>query len=88
MIMRNHGLLSVGRTIGEAFTYMEKLLRACETQVRIMSTGGAARRVPREVCEHTFRQMEARRGNKPAGELEWAMYQRLVRQLDPSFAAS
>jgi ribulose-5-phosphate 4-epimerase/fuculose-1-phosphate aldolase len=86
MIMRNHGLLSVGRTIGEAFTYMEKLLRACETQVRIMSTGGSARRVPLEVCEHTYRQMEARRGNQPAGELEWKMYQRLVQRLDPSFA--
>ena len=33
MIMENHGLLTVGRTIGEAFTYMDKLLRACETQV-------------------------------------------------------
>jgi len=86
MIMRNHGLLSVGRTIGEAFTYMEKLLRACDTQVRIMSTGGSARRVPVEVLEHTYRQMEARRGNQPAGELEWKMYQRLVQRLDPSFA--
>jgi ribulose-5-phosphate 4-epimerase/fuculose-1-phosphate aldolase len=86
MIMRNHGLLAVGRTIGEAFTYMEKLLRACETQVRIMSTGGHARAVPKEVCEHTFRQMEARRGNKPAGELEWKMYRRMVERLDSSLA--
>lgn len=86
MIMRNHGLLAVGRTIGEAFTYMEKLLRACDTQVRIMSTGGAARRIPVEVCEHTFQQMEARRGNKPAGDLEWKMYRRLVEGLGPSFA--
>ena len=86
MIMRNHGLLAVGRTIGEAFTYMEKLLRACDTQVRIMSTGGAARRIPAEVCEHTFQQMEQRRGNKPGGDLEWKMYRRLVEGLDPSFA--
>jgi ribulose-5-phosphate 4-epimerase/fuculose-1-phosphate aldolase len=86
MIMLNHGLLTVGRTIGEAFVYMDKLIRACETQVRIMSTGGKARPVPREVCEHTYRQMEARRGNKPSGELEWKMYLRRVQQLDPSFA--
>ena len=84
MIMRNHGLLTVGRTIGEAFTYMDKLLHACETQVRIMSTGGAARQVSKEVCEHTFRQMEARRGNKPAGEMEWKMYRRMVQRLDAS----
>jgi ribulose-5-phosphate 4-epimerase/fuculose-1-phosphate aldolase len=74
----------VGRTVGEAFTYMEKLIRACETQVRIMSTGGAARRITTEVLEHTFRQMEARRGNQPAGELEWKMYRRLVDRLDRS----
>jgi ribulose-5-phosphate 4-epimerase/fuculose-1-phosphate aldolase len=78
MIMKNHGLLSVGRTVGEAFTYMEKLIRACETQVLIMSTGGAARRIPEDVLEHTWRQLEARRGNQPAGDLEWKMYKRLV----------
>jgi ribulose-5-phosphate 4-epimerase/fuculose-1-phosphate aldolase len=78
MIMNNHGLLSVGRTIGECFVLMDKLLRACETQTRIMATGGAARALSREICEHTWRQMEARRGNKPGGDLEWQMYRRMV----------
>ncbi len=86
MIMENHGLLTVGRTIGEAFTYMDKLLRACETQVRILSTGVPARRVPREICEHTYSQLAARLGGKPAGELEWKMHMRMMQQLDPSFA--
>jgi ribulose-5-phosphate 4-epimerase/fuculose-1-phosphate aldolase len=78
MIMRNHGLLTVGRTIGEAFVFMDKLLRACETQERILATGARARPIPREVCEHTWNQLEKRRGNKPGGELEWRMYRRLV----------
>jgi ribulose-5-phosphate 4-epimerase/fuculose-1-phosphate aldolase len=86
MIMENHGLLTVGRTIGEAFTYMDKLLRACETQVRILSTGVPARRVPREICEHTYRQMMERQDVAPAGGLEWKMHMRLMHQLDPSFA--
>lgn len=86
MLMLNHGLLSVGRTVGEAFTCMEKLLRACETQVRILSTGMKARELSPEVCAHTYAQMEGRRGNKPAGALEWQMYRRLVERLDPSFA--
>ncbi len=85
MIMRNHGLLTVGRTIGEAFSFMHRLATACETQVRLMSTGAAIRRVPQAVLEHTARQMEARRGNKPGGELDWAMYFRLAESLDPSF---
>jgi hypothetical protein len=64
---------------------MDKLIHACETQIRIMSTGGTAREVSKEVCEHTYRQMEARRGNKPSGALEWKMYMRMMQRLDPSF---
>ena len=86
MIMCNHGLLSIGRTIGEAFTYMDRLIHACETQVRVLATGAKARPVPKEVCEHTYRQMEARRGNKPGGELEWKMVRRLVEGLGPNVA--
>lgn len=78
MIMQNHGLLSAGRTIGECFVFMDTLVRACETQERVMATGGQARALSREVCEHTSRQMAKRRGNKPSGELEWRMYRRLV----------
>ncbi|MGH7087852.1 MAG: class II aldolase/adducin family protein [Stellaceae bacterium] len=78
MIMRNHGLLSVGRTVGEAFVFMDKLLRACETQERVMATGGKARPLPPEVCAHTYAQMEGRHGNRPGGEQEWRMYRRLV----------
>lgn len=85
MIMRNHGLLTVGRTVGEAFTYMHRLVTACETQVRLMSTGAPIRRVPRDVLEHTRRQLDARRGNKPLGGLDWAMYRRLAESLDPAF---
>jgi ribulose-5-phosphate 4-epimerase/fuculose-1-phosphate aldolase len=84
MIMKNHGLLSVGRTVGEAFTYMEKLIRACETQVGIMSTGAAARPISTEVLEHTARQMKKRLGNRPAGDLEWKMVKRLVSEDAPA----
>jgi ribulose-5-phosphate 4-epimerase/fuculose-1-phosphate aldolase len=76
MIMKNHGLLTVGRTIGESFSYMDKLIRACETQVRILSTGAKAHRIAPEICEHTYQQMQARQGNKPAGEAEWRMVRR------------
>lgn len=86
MIMRNHGLLTIGRTIGEAFSIMDRLVQACDTQVRIMATGGTARPLAPEICEHTHRQMNARRGNKPAGELEWTMHQRMMQRLDASFA--
>ena len=39
MIMENHGLLSVGRTVGEAFYYLYELENACKVQVDVMSSG-------------------------------------------------
>ncbi|KAF0801769.1 class II aldolase [Alcanivorax xiamenensis] len=39
MLLRNHGTLSVGRDVGEAFTYMYFLMKGCEIQVRAMAQG-------------------------------------------------
>ena len=36
MILRNHGLVTLGSTIEEAFEYMYNLIRACESQVRVV----------------------------------------------------
>lgn len=87
MIMWNHGVLSVGRTIGEAFAYMRKLIDACDLQVRLMSTGGEIRPVPEQALAFTRQQIAEKRGggNKPYGDLEWQMYMRLAERLDPSF---
>ena len=39
MIMRNHGLLSAGRTVAEAFYFLYMLENACKVQVDIMASG-------------------------------------------------
>lgn len=85
MIMWNHGLLTVGRTIGEAFFYMQRLITACEVQVDLMTTGAEIRPIPDEVVRHTYEQMAARRHNSPPGGLDWKMHLRLAESLDPSF---
>lgn len=85
MIMRNHGALTVGRTIGEAFTYMRRLIGACEVQSRLLACGVKLRKVPQNVLEFTRSQMDARHPDRPYGELDWAMYRRLAEQLDPGF---
>lgn len=85
MIMWNHGLLSVGRTIGEAFGYMRRLVSACEKQVQLMSTGAEIRHIPDDVLRFTQQQMARRRGNSPLGGLDWKMYLRLAEKLDPAF---
>ena len=38
MILRNHGLLTAGKTIGEAFMLMYYLDRACKVQIDLIST--------------------------------------------------
>lgn len=39
MLLRNHGTLTVGETVGEAFTYMYFLMKASEIQVRTLGQG-------------------------------------------------
>ena len=85
MIMWNHGLLSVGRTIGEAFCVMVRLTSACALQVKLTTAGADIRHLPEDIVQHTHAQMAARRGGKPEGELDWKMYLRLAEQLDPGF---
>uniref|UniRef100_A0A8C2IZ36 Alpha-adducin n=1 Tax=Cyprinus carpio TaxID=7962 RepID=A0A8C2IZ36_CYPCA len=40
MILRNHGLVSVGETVEEAFYYIHNLVTACEIQVRTLASSG------------------------------------------------
>ncbi|KAG9509463.1 putative ATP-dependent RNA helicase DDX46, partial [Fragariocoptes setiger] len=39
MILRNHGLIVCGGSVEEAFYQLQNLMKACETQVRLLSMG-------------------------------------------------
>ncbi|MPY71608.1 MAG: hypothetical protein GEU92_16160 [Alphaproteobacteria bacterium] len=85
MIMRNHGLLTVGRTVPEALAYMDRLAHACKVQSQVLAANATPRRLSQETLEWTARQMAERAGNKPIGDVEFqACVRRLVRE-DPSF---
>jgi len=88
LIMRNHGLLSVGRTVPEAMAYMDRLVGACETQERILAASHATPRpLPKEICEITAAQFAKRAGNKPIGDTEFQACVRRDLRRDPSFAS-
>ena len=87
MIMRNHGLLAVGRTLGEMFYFMGKLIKACELQERVMATGGAINPIPPEVIAVANKQSVERYANKPYGNLDWKMLTRRLARVDSSFMA-
>lgn len=77
MILRNHGLLTVGRTVAEAFSVMYYLEQSCRVQISAQSTGARLVFPPDSVCEHTARQYQG--DGSPLGSLEW---QALIRKLD------
>jgi ribulose-5-phosphate 4-epimerase/fuculose-1-phosphate aldolase len=83
LILRNHGLVTVGRTVAEAFILMLNLERACRVQIAIQSSGQTVYPVPPEVCEKTAQQYESGESNRLPGAAdpnarEWrAMLQRL-----------
>jgi ribulose-5-phosphate 4-epimerase/fuculose-1-phosphate aldolase len=57
MILRNHGLLTVGRTPGRAFLRMYYLERACQLQIAAQSGGGRLVIPEEKVIEKAGRQL-------------------------------
>jgi ribulose-5-phosphate 4-epimerase/fuculose-1-phosphate aldolase len=58
MILQNHGLLTVGRTVAEAFSAMYYLEKACRIQLAAMQAGSPLNIPEASVCEHTFTQYQ------------------------------
>ncbi len=82
LILRNHGTLSVGRSIGEMFSRMYRLERACKFQITAMTGGAELNRLPDEVVKHTVEQGQfiyGEGGRGAGGKLMWAA---LLRKLD------
>ncbi len=69
MILRNHGFLTAGRSIAEAFVLMHYLERAAEAQLQAMATGETLRLLTPEVSEKTAHQFGD--DHTIAGCLEW-----------------
>lgn len=59
MIMGNHGVLVIGRTVAETFNRLYYFERAAETYIRALQTGRPLRVLSDEVAERTAREWEA-----------------------------
>ncbi len=59
MIMGNHGVLVIGRTVAETFNRLYYLERACETYIRALQTGQPLRLLPDHIAEKTAQEWEA-----------------------------
>lgn len=58
MILRNHGLLAVGKTVAEAFSAMYYLEKSCRVQVDAMQIHGKLTFPDEAVCQHAFEQYQ------------------------------
>src|SRR5919106_1097339 len=85
MLLRNHGTLAVGETVGEAFIRIYFLERACEAQIKALTAGDNVNNPPQGAPEVTARQGKV--GLKlAAGALAWPALLRKCYRLDPGFA--
>ena len=86
MLLRNHGTLTVGRSVASAFERMYHLERACTMQVRTRMLGPTAYPVEQSVIEKN----ETVFSNPDRAELRsttlvWPALLRKVDRLDPSY---
>lgn len=81
MILRNHGVLTCGATVGEAFILMYYLERACQTQMQVLASGREYTVPPTDVCEAAVSEYEA----FPHGKYEWPALLRKLDQQQPDY---
>ena len=85
MILRNHGTMALGETVGEAFIRLYTLERACQAQVMALSAGDNVSNPPQGSPEVAAQQGAI--GLKLAAKLlAWPALKRKAYRLDPSFA--
>ena len=84
LILRNHGALVVGRTIGEAFNWMHRIELACHSQLAAMACNTPLVKPPQAVLESTWNNYQ-RGTRRPYGLMEWPALLRKLDRLDPSY---
>ena len=86
MILRNHGLLTVGRSIAEAMSRMNYLMSAIGSQLKLEATGAHNVLIPPEhMCDKAARQWDAL---EDSGKLdEWPAMLRWMDSVDIGYRA-
>jgi ribulose-5-phosphate 4-epimerase/fuculose-1-phosphate aldolase len=84
MILRNHGLLTLGKTAAEAFLSMYILESACRIQILAQSGGVELLPVSQPIVEGVAKQMDAVTVGQGA-QLAWPGLLRKLDRIDPSY---
>jgi ribulose-5-phosphate 4-epimerase/fuculose-1-phosphate aldolase len=91
MILRNHGLLTCGQSIAQAFNNIYRLERACQTQLLAMACNAEIAMPPPEIIARSNAQLsiapspDAKGRKLPHGSTEWPALKRMLDRRDPSY---
>jgi ribulose-5-phosphate 4-epimerase/fuculose-1-phosphate aldolase len=89
LMMRNHGVLVVGRSPAQAFERLYFLERAAQAQVLALSTGRPLRLIPEPVIKATVAQFQSGStvGGRDRAELHFEALKRLLDRSAPDYAS-
>jgi ribulose-5-phosphate 4-epimerase/fuculose-1-phosphate aldolase len=84
LMLRNHGLLTVGRSVAEAFVAMYFFEAACMIQIRAQSGGGKLRHISKDIIDGAQGVWDVVTRGAGAG-LAWPALLRKLDRIDPSY---
>ncbi|WNC73019.1 class II aldolase/adducin family protein [Thalassotalea psychrophila] len=86
LLLRNHGGLTLGATIGDAFMRMYDLNRACEIQLMLQASGEELIMVDQPIVDNIIKQANIVHTGSTGGQKSWPAMMRKAYRLDPGFA--
>jgi ribulose-5-phosphate 4-epimerase/fuculose-1-phosphate aldolase len=84
LILRNHGLLTCGQTVADAFLALYNLQKACEIQLAAMSGGRDVIQIPQAMVDKISDEVNKVTGNQGGG-LAWPGLLRKLDRIDTSY---
>ena len=82
MVLRNHGLIVIGASIGDAFVSTYRMERACAMQLAFQQSGAEFNPIDQPVITAAYTR---RRAGDEIAKLEWAALLRKLDRIDPSY---
>ena len=85
LILRNHGLLTVGKTVGDAFLHMYTLERACQAQIAAQAGGVALTTIDPKVLDGVTENVRVATKGSSGGALVWPALLRKLQRVNPGY---
>ena len=90
LVLRNHGLLTCGRSVAEAFKLMNNLERSCRAQLALQASGAEIVRPSEAVALKTAGQYASSADRielEGRPDIEWSAFKRMLERTDPDFTS-